>query len=43
MAPAGALYSTASDMIKFLSSNIGLIKPKLDNAMQESHLIRHSY
>ena len=42
MAPAGALYSTASDMIKFLSSNMGLIKTKLDNAMQESHLIRHT-
>ena len=39
--PSGALHSTASDMLKFLSANMGLIKTKLDNAMQESHLIRH--
>ena len=41
-APGGAIHSTVSDMLKFLSSNMGLIKTKLDNAMQESHLIRHS-
>lgn len=40
--PGGGLYSSASDMLKFISANIGLIKTKLDNAMQESHLIRHS-
>jgi serine-type D-Ala-D-Ala carboxypeptidase/endopeptidase len=40
--PGGGLYSTMSDMLKFISANIGLIKTKLDNAMQESHLIRHS-
>jgi D-alanyl-D-alanine-carboxypeptidase/D-alanyl-D-alanine-endopeptidase len=40
--PAGGPYSSASDMLKFISANIGLIKTKLDNAMQESHLIRHS-
>ena len=39
--PSGALHSTASDMLKFLSANMGLIKTKLDDAMQESHLIRH--
>ena len=33
MAPAGALYSTASDMIKFLSSNMGLIKEVLLNEL----------
>ena len=42
LAPGGALHSTASDMLKFLSVNMGLIKTKLGNAMQESHLIRHS-
>lgn len=42
IAPGGGLYSSASDMLKFISANIGLIKTKLDNAMQESHLIRHS-
>jgi serine-type D-Ala-D-Ala carboxypeptidase/endopeptidase len=40
--PGGGLYSSASDMLKFISANLGLIKTKLDNAMQESHLIRHS-
>jgi serine-type D-Ala-D-Ala carboxypeptidase/endopeptidase len=39
--PSGALHSTASDMLKFLSANMGLIKTELDDAMQESHLIRH--
>ena len=39
--PSGALHSTTSDMLKFLSANMGLIKTKLDDAMQESHLIRH--
>ena len=38
--PGAGLYSSASDMLKFISANIGLIKTKLDNAMQESHLIR---
>jgi CubicO group peptidase (beta-lactamase class C family) len=38
--PAGSLYSSAGDMLKFISANIGLIKTKLDSAMQESHLIR---
>ena len=41
-APGGALHSTVSDMLKFLSVNMGLIKTKLDDAMQESHLIRLS-
>ena len=42
IAPGGALHSTVSDMLKFLSANIGLIKTELDDAMQESHLIRLS-
>ena len=40
--PGGGLHSTTSDMLKFLSANMGLIKTKLNDAMQESHLIRHS-
>ncbi|MGB8085567.1 MAG: serine hydrolase domain-containing protein [Nitrososphaeraceae archaeon] len=36
------LHSTASDMLKFLSANIGLIKTKLDDAMQDSHLLRRA-
>jgi D-alanyl-D-alanine-carboxypeptidase/D-alanyl-D-alanine-endopeptidase len=42
IAPGGALHSTVSDMLKFLSANMGLIKTILDDAMQESHLIRLS-
>ena len=41
MTPSGGIYSTTSDMLKFISANIGLIQTKLDTAMQESHLIRH--
>lgn len=40
--PAGGVYSSTSDMLKFLSANMGLIKTKLNDAMQESHLIRHT-
>ena len=42
IAPGGGLHSTVGDMLKFLSANMGLIKTKLDDAMQESHLIRLS-
>lgn len=42
IAPGGGLHSTASDKLKFLSANMGLIKTTLDDVMQESHLIRHS-
>jgi serine-type D-Ala-D-Ala carboxypeptidase/endopeptidase len=40
--PGGGLYSSANDLLKFISANIGLIKTKLDSAMQASHLIKHS-
>lgn len=40
--PGGGLYSSASDMLKFISANIGLMKTKLHDAMQQSHLIRHT-
>ena len=42
LVPGGGLYSSANDLLKFISANIGLIKTKLDSAMQASHLIRHS-
>lgn len=42
LVPGGGLYSSANDLLKFVSANIGLIKTKLDRAMQASHLIRHS-
>ena len=40
--PGGGLYSSASDLLKFISANIGLMKTKLNDAMQQSHLIRHT-
>ena len=40
LAPAGSLRSSASDMVKYLSANIGLIKTNLDTVMQDSHRIR---
>ena len=39
---SGAFRSTAPDMLKYVSSNLGLIHTKLDDAMQLGHLIRHS-
>jgi serine-type D-Ala-D-Ala carboxypeptidase/endopeptidase len=39
-APAGSLHSSASDLVKYLSANTGLIKTILDNDMQDSHKIR---
>lgn len=38
--PTGGLHSSASVMLKFISANMGLMKTKLDNTIQESHLIR---
>jgi len=40
--PAGALYSTANDLMK-LSANLGLIKTKINDMLQETHLIRSEY
>jgi serine-type D-Ala-D-Ala carboxypeptidase/endopeptidase len=40
---AGAMYSTTNDLLKYLSANIGLIQTKINDAMQETHLIRHSF
>ncbi len=40
LAPAGSLHSSASDMVKYLSANTGLIKTSLEEAMQDSHSIR---
>jgi serine-type D-Ala-D-Ala carboxypeptidase/endopeptidase len=38
---AGAFRSTASDLLKYVSANLGLIHTKLDAAIQLQHLIRH--
>src|SRR5829696_7434273 len=40
---AGAMYSTIDDLLKYLSANIGLIQTKINDAMQETRLIRHSF
>ena len=33
---AGAMYSTTNDFLKYLSANLGLIKTKINDAMQET-------
>jgi CubicO group peptidase (beta-lactamase class C family) len=40
---AGALYSTTNDLMKYLSANLGLIKTKINDMLQETHLIRSEY
>ena len=39
IAGAGAFRSSATDLLKHVCANLGLIHTKLDDAMQESHLI----
>ena len=41
IASSGALRSTATDMLKYVSANLGLLHTKLDDAIQLQHLIRH--
>ncbi len=41
MAGSGSLRSTASDMLKYISANLGLIHTTLDDSMQLQHLIIH--
>jgi D-alanyl-D-alanine-carboxypeptidase/D-alanyl-D-alanine-endopeptidase len=41
--PAGALYSTANDLMKYLSANLGLIKTRINDILQETHSIRSEY
>jgi serine-type D-Ala-D-Ala carboxypeptidase/endopeptidase len=38
---SGSFRSTAADMLKYVSANLGLIHTKLDDAMQLTHLITH--
>jgi serine-type D-Ala-D-Ala carboxypeptidase/endopeptidase len=38
-----AMYSTVNDLLKYLTANMGLIGTKLKDAMEGSHLIRHSF
>jgi serine-type D-Ala-D-Ala carboxypeptidase/endopeptidase len=41
LADAGAYRSTAADMLKYVSANLGFLHTKLDAAIQLTHLIRH--
>src|SRR5580704_16916569 len=42
LAGAGALRSTANDLLKFLAVNLGLVKSDLWPAMKARHTARHS-
>jgi serine-type D-Ala-D-Ala carboxypeptidase/endopeptidase len=41
LADSGAFRSTAPDMLKYVSANLGLLHTKLEAAIQLEHLIRH--
>ena len=38
---AGAFRSTANDLLKYLSANMGLLHTKLDESIALQHLIQH--
>jgi serine-type D-Ala-D-Ala carboxypeptidase/endopeptidase len=40
---AGALHSTANDLLKYLAANLGLIHTSINDILQETHLIRLEY
>lgn len=40
---AGAIYSTVNDLLKYVSSNLGLIDTKISPAMEETHSIRYPF
>ena len=42
MAPAGSLLSTANDLLKFLSANLGFTQTDLTPLMEDMQVIRHS-
>ncbi|MGN6623821.1 MAG: serine hydrolase domain-containing protein [Candidatus Nitrosocosmicus sp.] len=42
IAGAGGLRSTANDLLKYLSANMGLLHTKLDDSIALQHLIQHS-
>jgi serine-type D-Ala-D-Ala carboxypeptidase/endopeptidase len=39
--PIGAHYSSANDLLKYLSANMDLIHTKINDILQDTHLIRH--
>ena len=42
LAPAGALCSTANDMLKYLSANLGLTPSRLTPVMKKTHEVHYS-
>ena len=40
---AGAMYSTANDLLRYASANLGLIDTKINAAMEETHSIRYPF
>jgi len=42
MAPAGGLFNTANDMLKFLKAQVGLKQSALAVSMKKSHTIQHT-
>ncbi len=42
MASAGALTSTANDLVKFLSASLGFAPSRLTPLMKQTHVIRHT-
>ena len=40
---AGALHSTANDLLRYLAANMGLIHTSINDIIQETHLIRLEY
>ncbi|MDA1231673.1 MAG: serine hydrolase [Planctomycetota bacterium] len=41
MVPAGSLFSTANDMLKFLAANVGLMPSNLSAEMKQMQIIHH--
>lgn len=41
-APAGALHSTARDLMRYVSANLGLAPSRLTPLMEKTHVIRHT-
>jgi serine-type D-Ala-D-Ala carboxypeptidase/endopeptidase len=42
MAPTGALYSTANDLLKYLSAHLGLVASTLRPSMEQMQIVRHT-
>jgi CubicO group peptidase (beta-lactamase class C family) len=40
---AGAMYSSANDLLKYLSANIGLLKTEISDSIADTHVIRYPF